>query len=79
MSALWSNFHMLLAVFLFSSKTVFPSSKVKTLFKFHPWLSSLLITVHTGPAPAILEWYGHCVRLSVKKVEVSGGMKNFEN
>ena len=33
-----------------------------------------MIFVMTGPAPAILDWYGHCVRLSVKKVGGSGGM-----
>ena len=28
----------------------------------------------TGPAPAILDWYGHCVRVSVNKLGGSGGM-----
>ena len=27
-----------------------------------------------GPAPAILDWYGHCVCISVTKVGGSGGM-----
>ena len=27
-----------------------------------------------GPEPAILDWYGHCVRLSVNKLGGSGGM-----
>ena len=33
----------------------------------------------SGPAPAILDWYGHCVRVSVNKVEGSGGMLPQEN
>ena len=34
------------------------------------------------PAPAILDWYGYYVRLSVNKLGVSGGMlpqENFKN
>ena len=43
------------------------------------WRSKCIMQASSGPAPAILEWYGHCVRLSVKKLEGSGSMKNFEN
>ena len=32
-----------------------------------------------GPAPTILDWYGHCVRVSVNKVGGSGGMLPKEN
>ena len=32
-----------------------------------------------GPAPAILDWYGHCVRVSVNKLGGSGGMLPQEN
>ena len=33
----------------------------------------------SGPAPAILDWYGHCVRVSVNKAGGSGGMLPQEN
>ena len=33
----------------------------------------MMMNHHTGPAPAILGWYGHCVRLSVNKVGGGGG------
>ena len=33
---------------------------------------------NTGPEPAILDWYGHCVRLSVNKLGGSGGMLSQE-
>ena len=32
----------------------------------------------SGPEPAILDWYGHCVRLSVNKLGGSGGMLSQE-
>ena len=32
-----------------------------------------------GPAPTILDWYGHCMRLSVNKLGRSGGMLPQEN
>ena len=32
------------------------------------------MTSTVGPAPAILDWYGYCVRVSVNKVGGSGGM-----
>ena len=32
-----------------------------------------------GPEPAILDWYGHCVRLRVNKLGGSGGMLPQEN
>ena len=35
--------------------------------------------INTGPAPAILDWYGHRVRLSVNKLGGSGGMLPQEN
>ena len=35
--------------------------------------------VHSGPEPAILDWYGHCVRSSVNKLGGSGGMLPQEN
>ena len=44
-------------------------------------LSSRLDTIHptmyiisSGLAPAILDWYGHCVCVSVNKLGGSGGM-----
>ena len=36
-----------------------PSSYLITKLFCHPC---------TGPAPAILDWYGHCVRVSVNKL-----------
>ena len=30
--------------------------------------------IYAGPAPTILDWYGHCVRVSVNKLGGSGGM-----
>ena len=33
----------------------------------------------SGPAPAILDWYGHCVRVSVNKLGGPGGMLPQEN
>ena len=45
----------------------------------------ILVNVKTGsagPAPAILDWYGHCMCVSVNKLGGSGGMlphKNFSN
>ena len=27
-----------------------------------------VFSTETGPAPTILEWYGHCVRVSVNKL-----------
>ena len=32
----------------------------------------MMMNHHAGPVPAILGWYGHCVRLSVNKVGVGG-------
>ena len=43
---------------------------------------SKFVEYSTGPAPAILDWYGHCVRLSMNKLRGAGGMltqENFEN
>ena len=37
-------------------------------------VTSLCHIITSGLAPAILDWYGHCVRVSVKKVGGSGGM-----
>ena len=34
---------------------------------------------NAGPAPAISDWYGHCVGVSVNKVGGSGGMPPQEN
>ena len=42
----------------------------------------LLVHICAGPAPTILDWYGHCMRLSVNKLGRCGGMlphKNFLN
>ena len=35
--------------------------------------------VSAGPAPAISDWYGHCVYVSVNKVGGSGGMPPKDN
>ena len=32
---------------------------------------SIVFNCYAGPEPAILDWYGHCVRLSVNKVGVN--------
>ena len=39
----------------------------------------LPISLNPGPEPAILDWYGHCVRLSVNKLGGSGGMLTQQN
>ena len=35
---------------------------------------ALFSKANTGPEPAILDWYGHCMRLSVNKL---GGLGAF--
>ena len=40
---------------------------------------SVKLQVVTGPEPPILDWYGHCVRLSANKLGGSGGMHPQEN
>ena len=39
------------------------------------YLCQELPSIYTGLAPAILDWYGHCVRLIVSKQGGSGGIK----
>ena len=45
--------------------------------KYSVW--ALYTPVPTGPQPAILDWYGHCMGLSANKVGGSGGMLPQEN
>ena len=39
----------------------------------------VIVIPNAGPAPTILEWYGHCMRLSVNELGGSGGMFPQEN
>ena len=45
-------------------------------------ISTMQTTIYfhiAGPAPAILDWCGHCVRVNVNKLGGSGGMLPQEN